>query len=236
MKRLLFLLLLAGWAGVRAEAAEWQWRVATHGIVSAETGREPDAYLWIPPTCERVRAVVVGQHNMSEETLFENQLFRQRMAELDFAIVWITPILDISCYLLAFRFLGIHFIKISLISTLFVSAFYKVWEQFPPMLPDLSGSPILAALLGGAFVGVGVGLIIHQGGSSGGDDALALCISHVSHWKLSFCYLFTDLSVLLLSLSYIPARRIAFSLITVTVSSFIIDIVKSFPLKKAPSA
>lgn len=94
MKRLLFLLLLAGWAGARTNAAEWQWRVATHGIVSAETGREPDAYLWVPPTCERVRAVVVGQHNMSEETLFENRLFRQRMAELDFAIVWITPILE----------------------------------------------------------------------------------------------------------------------------------------------
>ena len=144
---------------------------------------------------------------------------------------YITPILDISCYLLAFRLLGSHFIKISLISTLFISGFYKVWEAFPPMLPDFSDSPVLAALLGGAFVGVGVGLIIRQGGSSGGDDALALCISHVSHWKLSFCYLFTDLSVLLLSLSYIPAQRIAFSLITVTVSSFIIDIVKSVPLK-----
>ena len=144
---------------------------------------------------------------------------------------YITPILDISCYLRAFRLLGSHFIKISLISTLFVSGFYKVWEAFPPMLPDFSDSPVLAALLGGAFVGVGVGLIIRQGGSSGGDDALALCISHASHWKLSFCYLFTDLSVLLLSLSYIPAQRIAFSLITVTVSSFIIDIVKSVPLK-----
>lgn len=94
MKRLLFLLLLAGWAGTRAGAAEWQWRVATHGIVSAETGHEPDAYLWIPSTCERVRAVIIGQHNMSEETLFENPLFRQWMEELDFAIVWITPILD----------------------------------------------------------------------------------------------------------------------------------------------
>lgn len=147
---------------------------------------------------------------------------------------YITPILDISCYLLAFRLLGSNFIKISLISTLFVSGFYKVWELFPPMLPDLSGTPILAALLGGVFVGIGVGLIIRQGGSSGGDDALALCISHASHWKLSFCYLFTDLSVLLLSLSYIPAKRIAFSLITVTVSSFIIDIVKSVRIKKAP--
>lgn len=97
MRRLtLLLMLLAGVAGSRAGAAEWQWRVRTHGIVSAETGREPDAYLWIPPSCRQVRAVVVGQHNMSEETLFENPLFRQRMAELDFALVWITPILEMA--------------------------------------------------------------------------------------------------------------------------------------------
>lgn len=89
------LLLAAGLAtATLSGATEWQWSVSTHGIVSAETGREPRAYLWIPPCTERVRAVVIGQHNMSEETLFENPLFRERMAELDFALVWITPILD----------------------------------------------------------------------------------------------------------------------------------------------
>lgn len=135
----------------------------------------------------------------------------------------ITPILDIICYALAFRYLGGRFIRISVISTVSVSLFYDFWELFPPMLPDLSGHPLIAALAGGLFVGVGVGLIVRQGGSSGGDDALALTISHVTRWKLSRAYLFTDLTVLLLSLSYIPVRRIFFSLITVTVSSVLID-------------
>ena len=40
------------------------------------------------------------------------------------------------------------------------------------MLPDLSAYPLAAALLGGMFVGIGVGIIVRQGGSSGGDDAL----------------------------------------------------------------
>ena len=119
----------------------------------------------------------------------------------------ITPVLDITCYVLAFRYLGGQFF----------------WEMFPPMLPDLSAYPLAAAVLGGIFVGVGVGLIVRQGGSSGGDDALALTISHVTHWRLSRAYLFTDLVVLVLSLSYIPLQRIFFSLITVTLSSFLID-------------
>ena len=141
---------------------------------------------------------------------------------------YITPILDISCYLLAYKFLGTGFIKMSVISTTCVSAFYKLWEQFPPMLPDLSDHPLIAAVCGGIFVGIGVGLIIRQGGSSGGDDALALTISRTMHWRLSRAYLFTDLTVLVLSLSYIPFNRIVFSLITVTISSFLVDWVKEY--------
>ena len=135
----------------------------------------------------------------------------------------LTPVLDLSCYLLAFRYLGWRFIRTSVFSTFCVSMFYKVWELFPPMLPDLSAWPLLASVLGAGFVGLGVGLIVRQGGSSGGDDALALTIARVTRWRLSRAYLFTDLVVLGLSLTYLPAGRIVFSLITVTLSSWIID-------------
>ena len=135
----------------------------------------------------------------------------------------ITPVLDISCYLLALKVLGPDFIKWSVASTLCVSGFFRLWETWPPFLPDLSGQPLLAAVLGALFVGVGVGLIVRQGGSSGGDDALALSIAKAVKCRISYAYLFTDLTVLTLSLSYIPFKRIAYSLITVTLSSWIID-------------
>lgn len=144
----------------------------------------------------------------------------------------ITPILDISCYLLAFRYLGGRFIRVSILSTFSMSLFYKFWELFPPMLPDLSDYPLLCAVLGGIFVGVGVGLIIRQGGSSGGDDALALTISHLTHWRLSRAYLFTDFVVLGLSLTYIPLARIIFSFITVSISSPLIDFIQNFDWQK----
>ena len=148
---------------------------------------------------------------------------------------YITPVLDFACYLTACRFLGGRFIRISVISTLFVSVFFKIWEMFPPMLPDLSAYPLAAAILGGIFVGIGVGLIVRQGGSAGGDDALALTISHVSHWRLSRSYMVTDGIVLALSLSYIPVVRIVYSLISVTISSWLVDWVQNFRMKKNAS-
>ena len=155
---------------------------------------------------------------------------------LGFSPAYITPVLDALCYVLALRFLGGRFLRTSVISTLSVSLCYKLWEQFPPMLPDLSRCPLAAAVLGGLFVGVGVGLIVRQGGSSGGDDALALVISRVTHLRLSFAYLFTDLTVLGLSLTYIPVNRIAFSLVTVTLSSFLIDQVQQVRLPRPQKA
>ena len=140
----------------------------------------------------------------------------------------ITPILDLSCYLLAYKYLGGRFIKISILSTASVSLFFRLWEMFPPVLPDLSDYPLTAAIAGGLFVGIGVGLIVRQGGSSGGDDALALTISKLSGWRLSRAYLFTDLLVLALSLSYIPFQRIAFSVVTVTLSSYLIDCIQNW--------
>ena len=78
-------------------------------------------------------------------------------------------------------------------------------------LPPLPGTPF--------YQGDGMAPILRKAV----DDALALVIAHVSGWRLSRCYLFTDVTVLLLSLSYIPFQRIFFSLITVTVSSWLID-------------
>ena len=137
-----------------------------------------------------------------------------------------TPVLDFACYILALRVLGGSFIRWSVLSTAWVSLFFRVWERRPPVLPDLSGQPLLASVLGALFVGLGVGLIVRQGGSSGGDDALALSMSRLSGVRVSLCYLATDLTVLLLSLSYIPVSRIAYSLVTVTISSWLIDLLQ----------
>ena len=193
-------------------------------------------------TFKKVVLIVIGSmicsfgiHNIHQRTnITEGGIFGlMLLLEHWFNIspAYITPVLDFTCYLIAFRFLGSRFIKTSIFSTLCISAFYKLWEAFPPMLPDLSDHPLIAAILGGIFVGVGVGLVVRQGGSAGGDDALALTISHVSKWHLSSSYLFTDITVLLMSLSYIPLMRIVFSLITVTISSNIIDWIKEYEPK-----
>jgi hypothetical protein len=75
-------------------AAEWQWSVSIHNVVSSETNDHPRAFLWIPEGCKQVRAVIVGQHNMLEEGILEHSGFRKKMAQLGIAEIWVTPGLD----------------------------------------------------------------------------------------------------------------------------------------------
>lgn len=88
-KLLIILFLLCYTVGITA--AEWQWSVQLRGFISPETGKEPTAFLWIPSDCRHLRAVMVGQHNMSEETLFEMPRFRKALAEMGIGLIWISP-------------------------------------------------------------------------------------------------------------------------------------------------
>jgi hypothetical protein len=74
-----------------ARSAEWQWSVAVNSVTSGETNDHPRAFLWIPANCRQVRGVVFGQHNMLEEGIFEHPTFRNAMADLGFAEVWVSP-------------------------------------------------------------------------------------------------------------------------------------------------
>ena len=138
----------------------------------------------------------------------------------------VSPVLDVLCYAFALKVLGGGFLGWSAVSTVVIAGFYALWEHLPLLLPDLSGNPLLAAIAGGLFVGVGAGIVVRQGGSAGGDDALALSISRLTGWRVARCYMVADFTVLALSLSYIPLAKIACSLVTVTVSSWLIDLVK----------
>ncbi len=127
-------------------------------------------------------------------------------------------IINFACYYLGWKTLGKRFVAYSCISGGAYSVFYFVFEQFDPIWPEIQNHPLIAAVLGAAFVGVGIGICVRVGGATCGDDALAMSLSKVLKKDIQWIYLFSDLTVLGLSLTYIPLRRILYSLLTVILS------------------
>ena len=141
-------------------------------------------------------------------------------------------ILNGACYLLGWRMLGNAFLGYSLFAAAGFSLGYGLFEQFPPLWPALADMPLAAAILGALFIGIGAGLCIRAGGATTGDDALAMSLSHVTKIPIQYLYLISDLTVLLLSLTYIPPGKILYSLLTVVLSGQIIGLLQKTPQKQ----
>lgn len=141
-------------------------------------------------------------------------------------------ILNLACYYMGWRVIGGEFVAYSLVSGGAFSLFYWIFEQFPPLFPAIAYMPFAASILGGIFVGVGVGLCVRQGGAPGGDDALAMSLSKLSGFGIQWLYLASDLSVLALSLTYIPFSKMLYSLLTVILSGQMIGWICRVPAKK----
>lgn len=137
-----------------------------------------------------------------------------------------TVFLNSLCYFVGYKILGKKFILTSVATTFLFSFFYRFFEHLPPIFPDIYNYPLIAAIAGAIFVGVGVGLCVRGGGAPGGDDALAMSLSHYYNVKIETVYIISDLIVLILSLSYIPFSRLIYSLLTVVLSGKIVGAVQ----------
>ena len=142
-------------------------------------------------------------------------------------------VLNAACYFLGWRTLGKDFIGYSFVAACGYSIGYGICECFPPLWPEIAGYPLLAALLGAVFIGVGAGLCVRAGGATSGDDALAMSLSHLTKIDIQWIYLISDLTVLGLSLTYIPLGKIGYSLLTVILSGQIIGWIQKIPARKA---
>lgn len=141
-------------------------------------------------------------------------------------------VISVICYLVGWKLLGREFIIYSAVAAGSFSVFYRIFESFPYIYPDLCKMPLVASVLGAVFVGVGTGIAIRFGGAVCGDDALAMSVSHVTGLKIEWVYMMSDLTVLGLSLTYIPVTRIMYSLLTVILSGQIIGFIQRIGKKK----
>ena len=116
-------------------------------------------------------------------------------------------ILNALCYVAGWKTLGQSFIFYSIIAGGGFSAFYAIFERFDPLWPSLAQMPLVAAIIGALFVGIGVGLSVRAGGAPGGDDALSMALHEVLHQPIERIYLASDLIVLALSATYLPLNR-----------------------------
>lgn len=136
-----------------------------------------------------------------------------------------TLLLDLPILLLALRMFGKSFIYKSFIGSVSFSVFYLLFEKYSSFTLDLSNHMLLAAILGGLFTGMGLGVILKSGGSTGGDDVLSIVINKLTKLSIGRVYFIFDAIVLTISLYYLNWHEFGYTLIAVAVSAKITDLI-----------
>ncbi|BBW95991.1 YitT family protein [Geobacillus icigianus] len=84
--------------------------------------------------------------------------------------------------------------------------------------------PLLAAVIGGTFVGAGIGVMLREETSTGGTDLLAQFISRLTNWNVGVIIFVIDVCIISVGSLLIDAAPFVHSLVVVTVVGIVTTI------------
>lgn len=104
-------------------------------------------------------------------------------------------VLNIPIFLLGLRTMGRKYVLSSLVGMLLSSLMIDFFNEIL-RLKSASDNSILAAIYGGAMLGIGLGLVFRGHGSTGGSDIIGMVISKYTGISIGFGILITDFVVI----------------------------------------
>lgn len=135
-------------------------------------------------------------------------------------VATLSNILVVGFFILGFIVLGKEFAFKTLLSSILYPVFVTLLGYFPIAL-DIP--PLLASIYTGILVGIGVGIVIRVGASTGGMDIPPLIMNHFTGIETSKFILLCDFLTVVLGLMNYPIESMLTGLISVFLSSIVIE-------------
>ncbi|WP_027725763.1 YitT family protein [Tuberibacillus calidus] len=101
-------------------------------------------------------------------------------------------LLNIPFFLLGYKQIGKTFALTSLLGIALMSLFTQLLVPVRPLTTD----PILATVFGGLLVGIGVGLVVRNGGSTDGTEILAILVNKGTPFSVGELVMFINVFIL----------------------------------------
>ncbi len=142
--------------------------------------------------------------------------------------------LNVPLFIISFFQRGFRFIAKSLFAFLLLTVLLAVFESIPS--PFFFGDDFLAAaLVFGVLSGVGLGLVLRSGATSGGTDMLAAIIKRKKpHLKMSQIILAVDVAVILMGIFLFGLRKGIYASFALVIATKVMDgVVNGFSTSKA---
>lgn len=135
--------------------------------------------------------------------------------------LWLTnAVLNVPVFIYAYIRFGKSFVG----RTLFGAAMLSVWLYIIPPIDLAEGDYLLAALFGGAFMGVGFGLVLRAGATTGGTDMVAALVQPwMRHYSVVQIMQVVDGLVVLAGLYVFGLRPTLYAAVAIFVTTKVSD-------------
>lgn len=134
--------------------------------------------------------------------------------------------INATLLLIALRILGWKFCMKTIYAVTLLTVISRVFQDHLSSMHLLQNDPFMASIIGGVFMGSGIGLGLAFNGSTGGTDIVAAIINKYRNISLGKVFLVVDLTII--SSSYVVLHdweQIIYGYVTLIVSSLCIDYV-----------
>ena len=138
----------------------------------------------------------------------------------------IVMFINVILLAIALIFMGKKFAISTLANSILYPVIMYVFETFF-ILGKLTEDPMLACVFSGVLMGVGIGLILKTGGSTGGTDVIAVAINKYTHINLSVLLYLVDGVIMALQLMFSNREQVMLgiflmALLTLTMNKIMI--------------
>ena len=131
-------------------------------------------------------------------------------------------IVNACLFLLGAVTLGKKFVITTIASTFLYPACLSVMQAIPGVT-QLTDNIMLATLYGGALLGLGVGVIVRVGSSTGGTDILALVFNKWFHVSVAVLMYIVDFTVLGAQMLFSDTEQIMYGILALVIETAILN-------------
>lgn len=133
-------------------------------------------------------------------------------------------VINFIMFVIGFIFLGKKFAFGTLLSTFLYPTFIALFERIP-QLANITNDILLSALYGGLCIGLGLGLVLRVGASTGGMDIPPLLVNKKTGISVAWLINIFDCGILLLQVIFCPItiEAVLYGVTVVIITTIVVD-------------
>jgi len=146
-------------------------------------------------------------------------------ADLELSLVIFA--INVTLFLIGTVTLGKKFAVTTIASTIIYPTMLAIIQRIPG-ITELTDNILLATLYSGILTGIGIGLVVRQGASTGGTDIIALVAGKYLHYPVAILMYLVDFIVIGMQVLFSTSEQILYGILGLLLLSIAMDKVVIF--------